>query len=70
MAKAKKKPAPVVDSLMLPEEVAAQLRCDERTLANWRSQGKGPAYLKVGGLVRYRDSDVKKYLLENYETPF
>lgn len=28
-------------------------RISPRTLANWRSQGLGPAYTKVGGAVLY-----------------
>ncbi len=31
-------------------------------LAHWRSQGKGPAYIKVGGRVAYRGSDLNAWL--------
>ena len=31
------------------------------TLANQRSQGRGPAYLKLAGRVRYRRSDIEAY---------
>ncbi len=34
----------------------------EKTLANWRSQGKGPKYLKVGRHVRYRMPDLDAWL--------
>lgn len=38
----------------------------EKTLANWRSQGKGPKYIKLssgrGGSVRYHWSDVHAWL--------
>lgn len=34
----------------------------EKTLANWRCAGKGPAYFKVGGLVRYKLEDVEAWL--------
>jgi hypothetical protein len=30
-------------------------------LANQRSQGRGPAYLKLAGRVRYRRSDIEAY---------
>jgi hypothetical protein len=30
-------------------------------LANQRSQGRGPAYLKLAGRVRYRLSDIEAY---------
>jgi predicted DNA-binding transcriptional regulator AlpA len=36
----------------------------EKTLANWRSAGKGPKYRKVGGSVRYAWSDVQAWLDE------
>lgn len=35
---------------------------DEKTLANWRSAGKGPAFFKVGGRVMYDDADLDKWL--------
>lgn len=48
--------------LATPEEVAGYLRKNERTLANWRSLGIGPAYIKAEGEVRYRWSEVEKWL--------
>lgn len=32
------------------------------TLANWRSEMRGPRYHKVGGVVRYKVEDVDKYM--------
>ena len=32
------------------------------TLADWRCKGIGPAYIKVGRLVRYRQSDLDAWL--------
>ena len=52
-------PAP----LATPEEVAGYLRKSEGTLANWRSLGIGPPYIKAGdGSVRYRWTEVEKWL--------
>ena len=31
------------------------------TLANWRSQGKGPKFVVIGRAPRYRVADVLKY---------
>lgn len=46
-----------------PAEVATYLGNTEKTLANWRWIGIGPPYLKIeGGAVRYRWSDVEKWL--------
>lgn len=34
--------------LLRPEEFAAMIGLSPRTIANWRSTGKGPPYLKIG----------------------
>lgn len=34
--------------LLRPEEFADMIGLSPRTLANWRSTGKGPPYLKIG----------------------
>jgi predicted DNA-binding transcriptional regulator AlpA len=31
------------------------------TLRNWRVAGKGPKWIKIGNLVRYRLSEVQKW---------
>lgn len=51
--------------LMTPLEVAEALRVDERTLANWRYRGQGPVFLRVGGLIRYAQSDLENFLRES-----
>jgi predicted DNA-binding transcriptional regulator AlpA len=51
--------------LAKPAEVAEVLGVEEKTLANWRSQGKGPKYRKPGGkFVRYDWADVNAWLAE------
>lgn len=42
-------------------EVAERLRVSEPTLARWRCTGKGPAYIKSGGRVLYREADLTAY---------
>ena len=44
------------------EEAARRLGVKRSTLDNWRWQGGGPAYVKVGGRVRYRLQDLADYL--------
>ena len=39
---------PAMTDLLTPNELAAMLGMSVRTLANWRSTGKGPPYLKIG----------------------
>lgn len=45
-----------------PAQVAEVLGIPEKTLAEWRSQGIGPEYLKIGRYVRYQWSDVNAWL--------
>ena len=33
-----------------------------QTLAHWRSQGRGPAFIKIGGRVAYRGADLNAWL--------
>jgi helix-turn-helix protein len=47
----------------LDERVAARvLNTAPATLQKWRWEGKGPRFLKVGRLVRYRRSELERYL--------
>lgn len=44
---------------LTPEDLAARYRgMSPKTLANWRSQGKGPPWIKTEGRVYYALSDV------------
>ena len=43
-------------------EAAKVLDMAIQTLRNWRSQRKGPPYIKLGRAVRYDPADIKKYL--------
>ena len=45
-----------------PDEVAEHLGIPLRTLAQWRHEGTGPRYLRVGRHVRYRWADVEQWL--------
>ena len=36
------------ENLLRPEEVAAVLGSTPKTLANWRSERRGPPFLKIG----------------------
>jgi predicted site-specific integrase-resolvase len=50
--------------LMTPQEVARRLRVDTKTLANWRYLGRGPSFVKDGGVVRYPADDFDAYLCQ------
>lgn len=40
----------------------------EKTLSDWRSRGIGPAFVKIGRHVRYRPTDVEKWLASRTTT--
>jgi hypothetical protein len=42
-------------------ELAARWRISPRTLERWRWLSQGPAFIKVGGSVRYRLQDVERF---------
>jgi excisionase family DNA binding protein len=42
-------------------EAAPRIGVAPGTLRNWRRQGRGPAYLKVGKAVRYRAEDIEAW---------
>lgn len=55
--------------LLTPGEVADWLRTSAGVLANWRSMGRGPRYIKLGPkAVRYRPADVEAWLTEQTRT--
>jgi predicted site-specific integrase-resolvase len=51
-----------VTELMSQHELAALLDINAATLANWRSAGRGPRYVKLGGKVKYRKLDVEAFI--------
>jgi hypothetical protein len=44
--------------LLTDTQLAARWQLSRGTLANQRSQGRGPAYLKLAGRVRYRRAGI------------
>lgn len=40
-------------------------RISARTLANWRSAGNGPPFVKIGGAIVYRSIDVESWEARN-----
>ena len=45
-----------------PPIVAKRLGTSERTLERLRATGGGPRFVKVGRLIRYRESDLESWL--------
>lgn len=48
--------------LLTEREVAQILGVKPQSLAVWRLRGKNLPFLRVGRLVRYRKSDIEKWL--------
>ena len=48
--------------LMTTSEASDYVRVKPGTLEGWRVYGKGPKFLKVGRLVRYRLKDLEMFL--------
>lgn len=50
-----------LDTLLTVTELAARYDKSQSTLANWRSAGIGPAYIKIGKKVFYPEKGVAAY---------
>jgi excisionase family DNA binding protein len=48
--------------LLTVGEAAEYLRCSKSSLNKWRISGRGPRFVYVGALVRYRRADVLAYV--------
>lgn len=46
------------DPLLTERGLAARWHMSVRSLQRWRSNGTGPAWMRIGGCVRYRLEDV------------
>lgn len=43
-------------------KAAELLGLNVQTLRNWRFNGTGPAYIKIGRSVKYSEDDIKAYI--------
>ena len=57
-----------MERLIDTNEVAELLGLHSVTLAEWRTQGRGPQWVKLGRKVRYRPKDVEAWLDKNQRT--
>jgi len=44
------------------KQTAELFGISNRTLESWRISGQGPAFIKMGKLVKYKQSDLDEYL--------
>jgi len=49
-------------ALLTEEEVAEQLHVSVASLRRWRLERRGPQFIKVGSLVRYRPEELETWL--------
>lgn len=56
-----------LEPLLSIEELAQYLDVPVTTIRDWRTDGKGPCAIKVGGRVRFATSDVLTWLLRQRE---
>lgn len=51
-----------IPHLYTEQDAANILGLAPATLRNMRANGRGPSFVKVGGLVRYRDADLVEWI--------
>jgi excisionase family DNA binding protein len=56
-----------LEPLLSITELAEYLDVPVTTIYDWRTDGKGPCAIKVGGRVRFAVSDVQAWLLRQRE---
>lgn len=54
----------MAERIMTDKELAEEFGVSATCLRNWRYEGRGPKFLRLGGgaTIRYRESDVLQYL--------
>lgn len=54
------------DRLLTPREAGELMRVSPGSLANWRYEGRGPVFIRLGDgpkpPIRYRLSDVRRFI--------
>jgi hypothetical protein len=51
-----------MQNLLTETEVAKQLRVSLAALRRWRVEGRGPRFIKVSSLVRYRPEELEEWV--------
>src|SRR3954453_12233370 len=58
-----------MNTLLTRDQAAQALGIALATLDNWRSQRRGPVYLKIGATIRYREEDIQRFIAGCAVTP-
>ena len=64
-----KKPTLNGDRFYTDEELSVKLKLSRRRLQDYRNEGRIP-YIKLGGKILYRSSDIEKLLEDGYRDKF
>lgn len=51
-----------MNTLLTEEEVANRLHVSLASIRRWRLERRGPQFIKIGSLVRYRPEDLETWL--------
>ncbi|MDH6306014.1 excisionase family DNA binding protein [Parabacteroides sp. PF5-5] len=57
------------ESFYTDEELSKKLKISRRSLQDYRNEGRIP-YIKLGGKILYRSSDIEKLLEDGYRDKF
>ena len=57
-----------LEKLYKPKEAADLMGVSKQTLAFWRHKKKGLPYAKIGGSIRYFESDINEFIQKNKPT--
>ena len=57
------------ESFYTDEELSQRLKISRRSLQDYRNQGRIP-YIKLGGKILYRESDIERMLTDNYRSAY
>lgn len=58
-----------IAKLLDTAEAAVYLRLATQTLAKWRSLGRGPSFVRLGGSVFYRLSELDQFIEAGVTAP-
>lgn len=56
-----------MEAMLNAEEVAALLKMSRRSLETMLKAGRGPSYVRLGGLRRWRKQDIEQWLDEEFK---
>jgi len=48
--------------LLTEDQTSKVLQCTKSALRRWRRERRGPRFVKMGRLIRYRQSDLEAYV--------